>query len=284
MTIPDPAAPALDASLDALTEREREILRLLAGGHTVKSIAAELGRSEASINERLRDARRKTGVGSSRELARLLEARCAAQKNRDEKIDLPRHGDSVDERCRPPSPRRRRSKGSIAMFVLLPVAAFGGLLTLAGQPWHAATPEPATVGAAAGGPSPLAGRWSLDVARIPAEERPQHVTISFATAADRSWTTEVEFVAPDGSVRTARSVARTDGVPVPVRGTFAAIDSASLRQPAPDTLVMTLGKDGRPVSTRVYAVAPDRRTMTETIVWAGQALPRLETTVFTRID
>ena len=57
-----------------LSEKEVEVLRLLAAGHTVKSIAVGLGRSETSINERLRDARRKTGIGSSRELARLLDA------------------------------------------------------------------------------------------------------------------------------------------------------------------------------------------------------------------
>src|SRR3546814_7553139 len=61
-----------------------EILRLLVAGHTVKTIAARLGRSETSINERLRSARRKTGVGSSRELARLLDR----QKTCDENIDL----------------------------------------------------------------------------------------------------------------------------------------------------------------------------------------------------
>ena len=52
--------PALDLpprSVEALTDKELEILRLLTAGHTVKSIAVRLGRSEASINERLRDAR-----------------------------------------------------------------------------------------------------------------------------------------------------------------------------------------------------------------------------------
>ena len=49
-----------------LTDRETEVLRLLVAGHTVKTIAARLGRSETSINERLRSARRKTGVGSSK--------------------------------------------------------------------------------------------------------------------------------------------------------------------------------------------------------------------------
>ena len=52
--------PALGLST-CLTDREMEILRLLVAGHTVKTIAARLGRSETSINERLRSARRKTG-------------------------------------------------------------------------------------------------------------------------------------------------------------------------------------------------------------------------------
>src|SRR3546814_7650576 len=71
-------------SLAALNDNELEILHLLANGHTAKSIAASLGRSETSIHERLREARRKTGVGSSRELARLLDA----QKIWDRNFDL----------------------------------------------------------------------------------------------------------------------------------------------------------------------------------------------------
>ncbi|MFN5777986.1 MAG: helix-turn-helix transcriptional regulator, partial [Novosphingobium sp.] len=71
--------------------------------------------------------------------------------------------------------------------------------------------------------------------------------------------------------------------PVPISGNMDFIDTVALRQPAPNTLVMTLGKNGTPVSTRVYAVAKDQKTMTETIVWAGQEMPKLETTFFTRV-
>lgn len=70
--------------LSTLNPAEREALSLLAQGHTAKSIASITGRSVGSINERLREARRKTGVGSSRELARLY----AAQENRDEQIGV----------------------------------------------------------------------------------------------------------------------------------------------------------------------------------------------------
>ena len=56
----------------ALSEREKEALRLLLQGHDAKSIARELALSVHSVNDRLRSARRKLGVPSSREAARLL--------------------------------------------------------------------------------------------------------------------------------------------------------------------------------------------------------------------
>ena len=75
-----------DATIDfgRLNAAERTALSLLAQGHTAKSIANLTDRSVSAVNERLREARRKTGVGSSRELARLL----AAQENRDEFIGV----------------------------------------------------------------------------------------------------------------------------------------------------------------------------------------------------
>jgi DNA-binding CsgD family transcriptional regulator len=73
-----------EPDLARLSDAERAILALLARGHTAKSIAAETGRSEGSVHERLREARRKTGVGSSRELARML----ATQENRDTLIGM----------------------------------------------------------------------------------------------------------------------------------------------------------------------------------------------------
>ncbi len=57
---------------DALTEKEKQTLRLIVRGHDAKSTARELGLSVHTINERLRDARRKLAVSSSREAARKL--------------------------------------------------------------------------------------------------------------------------------------------------------------------------------------------------------------------
>ena len=79
-----PAPDVPPSAIDSLSAKELEILQLLAMGHTGKSMAARLGQSEAAINERLRDARRKTGVGSSRELARIV----VGQKIWDKNIDL----------------------------------------------------------------------------------------------------------------------------------------------------------------------------------------------------
>ena len=61
-------------TLAALTDKEKETLRLLLRGHDAKSSARELGLSVHTVNERLRDARRKLGVTSSREAARQLLA------------------------------------------------------------------------------------------------------------------------------------------------------------------------------------------------------------------
>jgi DNA-binding CsgD family transcriptional regulator len=268
----------LPSSLAALNDKELEVLRLLAAGHTVKSIAASLGRSEASINERLRDARRKTGVGSSRELARLIDA----QKNWDRYFDLSTHGGLAHDLEQPPNEGRTRSKGTLVMAIALPiVAALGLVLVSTDSAPQAAAPHPAQ--AAAPQPSPLAGRWSLDVMRIPEDERPQRVTIEFRVSPDQKWTTHVEIVGPDGSNMQADSTAAADGSPVAISGTMPFIDSVSLRQPSADTLVMTLGKNGTPVSTRVYTVGKDRKTMTETIIWASTGIPKLETTYFNRV-
>jgi DNA-binding CsgD family transcriptional regulator len=61
-------------SLAMLTERERQVLRLLLLGHDAKSIARDLAISVHTVNERLRSARHKLNVSSSRGAARLLAA------------------------------------------------------------------------------------------------------------------------------------------------------------------------------------------------------------------
>lgn len=57
---------SMTGRLSSLTEREKEVLRLLSASHDAKSAAAHLGLSVHTINGRLRVARRKLGVSSSR--------------------------------------------------------------------------------------------------------------------------------------------------------------------------------------------------------------------------
>lgn len=261
-----------------LSDREMEVLRLLVAGHTVKTIAARLGRSETSINERLRSARRKTGVGSSRELARLLDF----QKTCDENIDLSTPRSTGKDLAHTATIGVRGSKGMIVMLIAIPMAAAG--LIVAALPSADPLATPSTVYSAASQQFPLVGKWSLDASLMPENERPQRVTMTFGASRDGKWTTRVEIIAPDGSSKHSESTAALDGVPVPVTGNMDFIDSVALRQPAPDTLVMTLGKAGAKVSTRVYTVAKDRKSMTETIVWSGDNHEKLETTRFNRID
>ncbi len=64
----------MTTGLNALTEKEKQTLRLILRGHDAKSAARELALSVHTVNERLRDARRKLGVTSSREAARRLLA------------------------------------------------------------------------------------------------------------------------------------------------------------------------------------------------------------------
>ena len=269
------SAPGLSA---CLTDREMEILRLLAAGHTVKTIAARLDRSETSINERLRSARRKTGVGSSRELARLLEP----QKTCDENIDLSAPRSSVKDLAHTAAIGGRGSKGMIVMLIALPIAAAGLMIAVAPSADPVAKRD--TVYSTAWRRPPLAGSWSLDASQMPEKERPQRVTMTFRASQDGKWTTRVEIVAPDGSVKYSESTAALDGVAVPITGNMGFIDTVALRQPAPDTLVMTLGKAGTRVSTRVYTVAKDLKSMTETIVWSSDNSQKLETTHFNRVE
>jgi len=167
------------------------------------------------------------------------------------------------------------------MLIAIPLAAAGLLLTGTNPVELGENSGPAEATAAA--TSQLTGQWSLDIDKIPADEHPRAVTIAFTPSANGRWHTEVSVETPDGAVRTAESTASLDGVAAPVTGSMAGIDSVSLRQPDANTLVMTLGKGGQRVSTRVYTVARDGKSMTETIVWAAEGMPPIVTTTFNRV-
>ncbi len=68
--------------LERLNENERATLRLILRGYDAKAIAREHDLSVHTVNERLRQARRKLGVSSSREDALALSRAEAADHNR----------------------------------------------------------------------------------------------------------------------------------------------------------------------------------------------------------
>jgi DNA-binding CsgD family transcriptional regulator len=131
----------------ALTEKEKQTLRLIVRGHDAKSTARSLGLSVHTINERLRDARRKLAVSSSREAARmLLEAECAdpGAQNPDLFGDMGFREDAIhpskDQGSTPTDGAGRAHRHSwIIIGVLL--MTFGlGLLTLIALPQIGSAP------------------------------------------------------------------------------------------------------------------------------------------------
>jgi DNA-binding CsgD family transcriptional regulator len=61
------------SGVEKLTQRQKEILRLVLNGFDAKSASKHLGISVHTVNEHLREARRHLGVSSSREAARILK-------------------------------------------------------------------------------------------------------------------------------------------------------------------------------------------------------------------
>lgn len=116
-----------------LNATERTVLGLLAEGHTAKSIAATTGTTVGAVNERLREARRKTGAGSSRELARAL-----TQENWDRKMGVVLPGDNPPALPDAALPVRRW--GKLLMFTA-PLVAAALLISFWQQP---ASPDPMT--------------------------------------------------------------------------------------------------------------------------------------------
>lgn len=141
----------------ALTEKEKATLRLLTSGYDAKSMARHLGLSIHTINERLRDARRKMAVSSSREAARLLrEVEAQAPQLLGDKA----LGDALASDARQPVPQakdRRRLRrsgwilGALAMTIslaLLALASLSGTANTAALAPTASTAETAAVDAA----------------------------------------------------------------------------------------------------------------------------------------
>lgn len=154
-----------DEAIDALSEKEREALRLLLAGHDAKSSARKLGVSHHAIHDRLRRAREKLGTTGSRQAALLL---CAAETaTPDSLVHEPFGGEATAASPEDPSSAntkrpgssgsQRRNKGLIIMSVSILIAAAALAITSHGDaPWKnaeavvARTSGPAAVVASPG--------------------------------------------------------------------------------------------------------------------------------------
>lgn len=129
----------------------------------------------------------------------------------------------------------------------------------------------------------ILGSWALDVSRMPEGGRPKSVTITFSEAGADRISTRVDILGGDGSASHATSLATLDGSVATVVASPEA-DKVSITTPQPNVLVMALSKGGTPQSTRVFAVAPDGKTLKETAVYFGDdGLPGMRVHYFTRL-
>ena len=143
----------------------------------------------------------------------------------------------------------------------------------------------APVFAEASSTSPLLGSWAVDTAKLatPPAERPKSVTITYSDAGAGKWRTKVDVVLPDGKAVQAISTYVPDGTATPVEGNLEA-DMAATRLPEPGVMVTALARGGQPGSMRTYTVAPDGKTMTETVVYFTQeGVPAMRTNYFNRV-
>jgi len=175
--------------LSRLNDSERRVLSLLAEGHTAKTVARELNLTPAAVNERLREARRKAGVGSSRELARLLKS----QENRHEQMGMGKPATASSEAISSDAKPWRSRTGVIAMVSLLVVAA-ATAAALTGQ----INPPQAQVDPLLG--TPL--QTGPDPAALHAQVRAESRDPSWAStteAAIRARATQIPLIGKDGN-------------------------------------------------------------------------------------
>lgn len=133
--------------------------------------------------------------------------------------------------------------------------------------------------------APLMGAWAVDTSRLPMAPaaRPRSVTITFSASGAEQVKTKVEVVDPAGNRLEAEGVTPLDGTPTPVKSNFEADISATL-MPRPDVLIMQLGKNGVPASTRIYAVQADGNSMIETVAhFDAEGRPVLRKNYFSRV-
>ncbi|GLQ88781.1 hypothetical protein GCM10007898_23510 [Dyella flagellata] len=124
----------------------------------------------------------------------------------------------------------------------------------------------------------------MDISRLPMPpaQRPKSVRFTFSDAGADKWTVHVDIVYAPGNEVHSVSTSALDGTAAVVQNSPEA-DRVALKQPSPNVLVMALEKGDTLVSTRIYSVMPDGRSLVETEVYPGaKGLPVMKTHYFTR--
>jgi hypothetical protein len=81
----------------------------------------------------------------------------------------------------------------------------------------------------------------------------------------------------------ADGITPLDGSPTQVKSNFEA-DVSATTMPRPEVLIMQLGKNGIPASTRIYTVGTDGNSMIEIVAYFGtDGQPVLRKNYFSRV-
>ncbi len=249
---------------EALTEREKDTLRLLAGGHDAKSVATHLGLSVHTVNERLRAARRKLGVSSSRAAARwLIEAEQTDPKFPGDKNLGEAVGPVAVEKSGHSTTRRGRlwalGLGGLTMFAIA-AAALAITLTGTGAPAPTASqPVPAGVQAATPEVAEDSRAWLalLDNGAL-AESWRTAGTMFKAQVSEADWATAVRSVRdPAGAVvsRTQQSAERSNSLPGAPEGEYWIVQYQTVFANNPNaTETVVLAREGADLKAIGYFV------------------------------
>jgi len=247
----------MDERRNTLSEREKETLRLLLGGHDAKSAATALGLSVHTVNERLREARRKLGVGSSREAARVLARAEGTNFLGDKQLGVAEMAGL--DRERPPSDQRRRlgsplvwlSGGMVMMFAIVAAVAIAmaphGDGKAGPSKAAAALSDPAAVSDKAGADSAQAWAKLLDEQRW-SDSWKASGSLFRAKLTETVWASKVQPLRGQlGAVssRSVKSVSSATTLPGAPDGEYKIVQFATVFANKPDAIeTVVLAREG----------------------------------------
>lgn len=219
----------MSAGLRTLTEKEKQTLRLIVRGHDAKSMARHLGLSVHTVNERLRDARRKLEVSSSRAAARLLldTEGDDPERQADKQIGEAAGGATAAEFAEPDSGAGRAA--GVASPVALAIAGVAIMSVILGILALVAAPQSASPPASAGAPAAVAiaeteaVRAARDWLQLHDEGRWRDTWNGTGAQFRRSnslerWTEVAQSVRPPLGATISRVAISQDDVPAPPAG------------------------------------------------------------------